>query len=408
MNTVIIGAGAAGLMAAYSAALSHDKVTIFEKNEKVGKKLFITGKGRCNVTNASDAENFFSNVNRNPKFLYSAFYGFDNNCVMDFFESNGCPLKVERGNRVFPASDHSSDIIKALEKAVLNQGVNIVLNTPVEKILSENGAVTGVLLKNGKRVFADKVILATGGISYPLTGSTGDGYEFSQNLGHTIMEPKASLIPLTCEDIWVSSLMGLSLKNVELSLVDEKGKKIFSEIGEMLFTHFGISGPLVLSLSAYYQNCKDLGKKVSVSLDLKPGLDFETLDKRILRDFEENNNKVFKNSLDNLLPQRLIPVVIDKCGTDPLKKVNLITREERKRLVETLKNFSFDIKGTRPVEEAIITRGGVNVKEINSSTMESKLVKGLYFAGEIIDCDAMTGGYNLQIAWSTGYLAGLE
>lgn len=406
MKVVVIGAGAAGLMAAYSASLCNDEVTILEKNEKIGKKIFITGKGRCNVTNASDADVFFNNLNRNPKFMYSAFYSFDNQAVMDFFESGGCELKVERGNRVFPVSDHSSDIIRVLNNKVKENGVKIVLNTEVIDIETNNGQVVAVVTKD-KFYPADKVILATGGASYPLTGSTGDGYKFAKKLGHTIVDPKASLIPFVTDDAWIPDLMGLSLKNVELTLMSGK-KKLFNELGEMLFTHFGISGPLVLSASAYYQNACDKNLDVECIIDLKPALDYETLDARIRRDFDEVKNKIFKNSLDGLLPQRLIPVIIEKSGIDPMKKVNEISKEERQKLGYVMKNLDINITGVRPINEAIITRGGINVKEINASTMESKLVNGLFFAGEIIDVDAMTGGYNLQVAWSTGYLAGLN
>ncbi|MCQ2524945.1 MAG: NAD(P)/FAD-dependent oxidoreductase [Lachnospiraceae bacterium] len=406
MKVVVIGGGAAGLMAAYSASLCGDEVTILEKNEKVGKKIFITGKGRCNVTNASDADVFFNNLNRNPKFMYSAFYSFDNNAVMDFFESGGCPLKVERGNRVFPVSDHSSDIIKVLSDKVKENGVKVVLNTSVKSIETKDGAVTKVKVK-GKDYLADKAILATGGASYPLTGSTGDGYEMAKALGHSVIEPKASLIPFVTDDAWIPDLMGLSLKNVELKLISGK-KTLFSELGEMLFTHFGISGPLVLSASAYYQNACDKNQSVECVIDLKPALDYDTLDLRIRRDFEQAKNKIFKNSLDELLPQRLIPVIVEKSGIDPMKKVNEISKEERLKLGYVMKNLDISITGVRPINEAIITRGGINVKEIDASSMESKLVRGLFFAGEIIDVDAMTGGYNLQVAWSTGFLAGLN
>lgn len=405
MKVLIVGGGAAGMMAAVHASeLSYD-VTILEKNEKLGKKIYITGKGRCNVTNNSDIEVVFKNINKNPKFMYSALYGYDNSRVYSFFEDNGCPLKVERGERVFPVSDHASDIIKALSTVLNRQKVKIRLNCAAKDILTEDNKVTGVLLDNGEKVFADKVILATGGLSYPTTGSDGDGYKFAKRLGHTIVDTRPSLVPLETGETWVPMLQGLSLKNVELSLISD-GKVVYKELGEMIFTHFGISGPLVLSASSYYDTEVSKNKNVTIFLDLKPGLDEETLDKRILRDFEKNQNRQFKNSLDELLPSKLIPVIIELSKIDPYKQVNEVTREERKTLLSLLKKLTVTPVGTRPIAEAIITRGGINVKEINASTMESKIVKDLYFAGEMIDVDAMTGGFNLQIAWSTGYLAG--
>ncbi len=420
-KVVIIGGGAAGMMAAKAAADSGAKVTIYEKNEKLGKKLFITGKGRCNVTNAGDMENLFANVMTNEKFLYSAFYTYDNQMVMDFLEKAGCPLKVERGDRVFPVSDHSSDVIAAFQRELRKRDVEIVLNQGVKEVLWKNASdcsaaeggkdtekqelptVMGVLLENGKKIMADSVIVATGGISYASTGSTGDGYRFAENAGHKIVECKPSLVPFNVKEDWCKDAMGVSLKNVSLRLVCGK-KEIYNGFGEMLITHFGISGPLALSASSFYVS-KAKGETLGF-IDLKPALDAEQLDKRILRDFEEYKNKQFKNSLNHLFPQKLIPVMIQLSGIDPEKKVNEITKEERKAFVELIKNVPMTIAGVRDFKEAIITKGGVHVKEINPSTMESKKMSGLYFAGEVLDLDALTGGYNLQIAWSTGYLAG--
>jgi len=409
---IVIGGGAAGMMAAIAAADTGAQVTVFEKNEKLGKKLFITGKGRCNVTNAGDMENLFANVMTNEKFLYSAFYTYDNQAVMNFLEKAGCPLKVERGDRVFPVSDHSSDVIVALSRELKKRNVKIELNTCVKGVLVEQGSdseehpkVTGVLLENGKKITADKVIVATGGISYASTGSTGDGYRFASKSGHKVTECKPSLVPFNVKESWCKDAMGVSLKNVSLRLVCGK-KEIYNGFGEMLITHFGISGPLALSASSYYVS-KAKGETLAY-IDLKPALDAELLDKRVLRDFEEAKNKQFKNSLNHLFPQKLIPVMIDLSGIDPEKKVNIISKEERKRFVDLIKNLPLTITGVRDFKEAIITKGGVSVKDVNPSTMESKKVKGLYFAGEVLDLDALTGGYNLQIAWSTGYLAGVN
>ena len=420
-KVIVIGGGAAGMMAAVAAADAGAKVTIYEHNEKLGKKLFITGKGRCNVTNAGDMENLFANVMTNEKFLYSAFYTYDNQAVMDFIEKAGCPLKVERGDRVFPVSDHSSDIIAAFTRELKKRGVQIVLNTGVKELLveaeadksasapakaNENGSrIKGVLLTNGRRDMADSVIVATGGISYASTGSTGDGYRFAEDTGHKVTERKPSLVPFNLKDEWCKEAMGVSLKNVSLRMVCGK-KEIYSGFGELLITHFGISGPLVLSASSYYVS-KAKGETM-LYLDLKPALTTEQLDKRVLRDFEESKNKQFRNALNHLFPQKLIPVMIQLSGIDPEKKVNEITKEERKAFVELIKNVPMTIAGVRDFKEAVITKGGVSVKQVNPSTMESKLVSGLYFAGEVLDLDAMTGGYNLQIAWSTGYLAGVN
>lgn len=417
---MVIGGGAAGMMAAVAAAENkNNKVTLLEKNEKLGKKLFITGKGRCNVTNEADMEAFFANVCTNEKFLYSAFYQYDNQSVMSFLEKAGCPLKVERGERVFPVSDHSSDVISAFGRELKKAGVEICLNTEVTELLTEAGfaeadhgetpcaevppAIAGVKLANGKILKADAVIVCTGGVSYPGTGSTGDGHHFAEATGHRIIECRPALVPLETAEGWCRDLMGLSLRNVGLRMVSGK-KEIYHGFGEMLFTHFGVSGPLVLSASSFY--AKQKKGDVKLYLDLKPALDEEQLDKRLLRDFEENKNKQFKNSLGGLFPARLIPVMIALSGIHPDKKVNEITREERRGFVSLIKNLPLTVTKTRSFAEAIITQGGVSVKDVNPSTMESKKVKGLYFAGEVLDLDAMTGGFNLQIAWSTGHLAG--
>ena len=391
------------MMAAVAAADQGSKVLLLEKNEKLGKKLFITGKGRCNVTNAGDMENLFANVMTNEKFLYSAFYTYDNNMVMDFLEKAGCPLKVERGDRVFPVSDHSSDVIAAFQRELKKRNVEIRLNTEVKELMTEESRAMGVLLSNGKKEYADAVIIATGGISYASTGSTGDGYRFARKVGHKVVDCKPSLVPFNMKEDWCKEAMGVSLKNVSLTLKCGK-KEIYSGFGEMLITHFGISGPLALSASSYYVS-KAKGDCMCY-LDLKPALTLEQLDKRVLRDFEESKNKQFRNALSHLFPSKLIPVMVKLSGIDPEKKVNEITKEERKSFVELIKNIPLTIDGVRDFKEAIITKGGVSVKEVNPSTMESKVLCGLYFAGEVLDVDALTGGYNLQIAWSTGYLAG--
>ncbi len=418
-HIIVVGGGAAGMMAAISAARSGADVTLLEKNEKTGKKIFITGKGRCNLTNACAQEDFFENVISNGKFLYSAFYRMDNRAVMDFFENAGCRLKVERGERVFPISDHSSDVISALNRQMAKERVKVCLNTCVEEILTESdlaedgkeknqyrGRVKGVRLSDGRRMEADAVILATGGKSYDATGSTGDGYSFAGALGHTVKEIKPALVPFTVKEGWCMEMQGLALKNVSVQLKKDK-KKIYEGFGEMLFTHFGVSGPLILSASSYYVR-KYAGTSVLLTIDLKPALTREQLDKRLLRDFEENKNRQFKNALDGLLPTKMISVIIRLSGISQEKRVNEITREERSDLIECLKNLTLTVTGTRGFQEAIITQGGIHVKEINPSTMESKLVSGLYIAGEVLDLDAVTGGFNLQIAWSTGYLAGVS
>lgn len=404
---VIVGGGAAGLLAAYSAALKYGKsaaITVIEKNERPARKLMITGKGRCNVTNNCGVDTLIANVPKNGKFLFSAFSGFDSGDTMRLFESLGVPLKTERGNRVFPVSDKALDIVDALVGAVKKSGVKLVRGVAV-KIIVSDGAVIGVKTEDGEIYPADSVILATGGMSYPLTGSTGDGYKMARELSHTVTELKPSLVPLTVHEGFCSRLAGLTLKNVTLSVFEEgKKKPVFSELGEMLFTHFGISGPLTLSASAHMRK---MGKAAYTAyIDLKPALSEDQLDSRILRDFEGEKNKDFANSLDKLLPKSIIPVIIALSGIEPTLKVNQITREMRAALCKVIKALPLHITGFRPIEEAIITGGGISVKEINPSTMESKLVKGLYFAGEIIDADAYTGGFNLQIAFSTGYAAG--
>ncbi len=397
----VIGGGPAGIMAAYAAAANGRSAMLFEKNEKLGKKLYITGKGRCNITNAAPIEDFFDNVVSNGVFLYSAFYTLTNSQLIELMGRHGLETKTERGGRVFPASDKSSDVIKTLTKALGGAGAALRLNSRIEGLIIEDNMVKGVVC-DAKDMPFDSVIIATGGLSYPSTGSTGDGYRFALEAGHSITEPAASLVGVdTNED--VRELAGLTLKNVSLSLICG-GKTVYAEQGEMLFTHTGVSGPLVLSASAHMQS----GKNYELSVDLKPALDYKTLDARLLRDLTERSNKDLVNVLGGLLPSKLISFVAARTGIDADKKAHSITKEERARLAETLKCLRFCVKGKRPIEEAVITRGGVNVKEIDPSTMQSKLVKGLYFAGEVIDVDALTGGYNLQIAFSTGFLAGIS
>ncbi len=408
-HIVVIGGGAAGMMAAISAAKQGARVTLLEKNEKTGKKIYITGKGRCNLTNACESEKFFDHIISNGKFMYSAFYQMDNQAVVRFFEEAGCKCKEERGERVFPVTDHSSDVIAALNRQMAKANVKVLLRTGVKSLIIDsdeenNKKVTGVLLENGTTIHADAVIMATGGKSYEATGSTGDGYRFAKEAGHTIKEVKPALVPLTVQENWCTQMQGLSLKNVSVVLSNGK-KKIYEGFGEMLFTHFGVSGPLILSASSYYVK-KYLETPVMLSVDLKPALTKEQLDKRLLKDFEENKNKQFKNSLDGLLPSKMIPVIIMLSGISPEKRINEITREERSKLVDLLKSLTMTVNGVRGFQEAIVTQGGVHVKEVNPSTMESKIVKDLYFAGEVLDLDAVTGGFNLQIAWSTGSLAG--
>ncbi|MCM1086823.1 MAG: NAD(P)/FAD-dependent oxidoreductase [Muribaculaceae bacterium] len=408
-KVVIVGGGAAGMMAAYGAACQGHRTILLEQNEKLGKKLFITGKGRCNVTNACDMDKLFENVVSNPKFLYSAFYGFDNRRMMALLEEAGCPLKIERGDRVFPVSDHSSDVIAAMQRLLKAKQVEVRLHTKVDKLWLEEEetgvlSVQGIYLADGRKEQADAVVLATGGLSYPATGAGGDGYTMAKAAGHQLKECNPSLVPFEVSETWYNSLQGLSLKNVSLTMYEGK-KKRYQGFGEMLFTHFGVSGPLVLSASSFYGKCKRK-EDVFCEVDLKPALSEEQLDKRILRDFLENQNRQFKNALSDLFPAKLIPVMVTLSGILADKKVNEITRQERGNLTHLTKHLVFHVMGTRGFEEAIITQGGVHVKEVNPSTMESKLAKGLYFAGEVLDLDAMTGGFNLQIAWSTGYLAG--
>ena len=403
-KVIVIGGGAAGMMAACMAAVEGAHVTLLEKNEKTGKKIYITGKGRCNLTNACQREEFLENVITNPKFLYSAFAQLDNQAVMNFFEKAGCRLKTERGDRVFPVSDHSSDVIAALNGELKKNRVQVMLHTEVSELLLEEGSIKGVLLSDGKKLHADAVIIATGGRSYEGTGSTGDGYRFAKQAGHTIKDLRPSLVPFVVKEEWCKKLQGLSLKNVAVTLKKEK-KKIYEGFGEMLFTHFGVSGPLILSASSFY-TAKYNGQDALLTIDLKPAMDREQLDKRILRDFEENAGKQFKNALDKLLPAKLIPVMVELSGIDPHKKTNEVTKKERSRLLELFKELKLTVNGCRGYGEAIITGGGVNVKEIDPKTMGSRLVNGLYFAGEVMDVDALTGGFNLQIAWSTGALAG--
>ncbi len=400
-DVIVIGGGAAGLMAAGTAASMGAKTLLLEKNEKPGKKLFITGKGRCNVTNAAPISDFMEQIPANNRFLYSAFSVFNNEDMRSFLHRAGVPTKVERGGRVFPESDKSSDVLRALSDYA---GASLRLKTKVTALIIENGRVCGVKTADGKRISAKAVIVATGGLSYPQTGSDGDGYRFAEGAGHTIVPPKASLVPLETKENWAKELMGLSLKNVSLSAFDQKNSIIYEENGEMLFTHFGISGPMVLSASAHMRDFAN--NRYRVEIDLKPALDEEKLDARILRDFSDTKNKDFINSLDKLLPQKLIPVIVELSGIDPRKKVNEITRAERLSFVSLLKHLPLTVTKPRPIAEAIITAGGISTKEIAPKTMESKLVSGLYFAGEVIDVDAYTGGYNLQIAFSTGYLAG--
>lgn len=411
MKVVVIGGGPAGMMSAISAAKSGDKVVLLEKNNILGKKILITGKGRCNITSSLDIDDFINNIPGNGRFLYSAFENFDNKDIIELLKKEGVSVKEERGNRYFPTSDRAEDVRMALERETKKAGVDVKLNSKVCGIEIEDSRVKSVVLENGK-IDADKIILATGGKSYPLTGSNGDGYKIAEELGHTIKDVRGSLVPLIAEKSVCSKMQGLSLRNVGIVLYDvEKDKKIYSDFGEMLFTHFGVSGPTILSGSAHLLRYKDVDKKISngkivLKIDLKPALSFEQLDARILRDFTEVKNKQFKNSLDKLLPKKMIDVVIDKSKIDPEKHVNEITREERMNLIKLLKCFEIRIDGFRPVDEAIVTAGGISVKEINPKTMESKIVSGLYFAGEIIDVDAYTGGFNLQIAYSTGFTAG--
>ena len=400
-DVIVIGGGAAGMMAAGKCAEKGKGVLVIERNGSLGKKLRITGKGRCNLTNNCPPEDIFENIISGKKFLMSAIYKFNSWDTMALFEELGVPLKTERGNRVFPQSDSAVDIVAAL-KNYMAQGNVKVMQDRVVSVIASDGNVSGVVTESGRKISAKTVILATGGKSYPVTGSTGDGYKIAQKLGHTITDIKPSLVPINTSEDWIKKLQGLSLKNVMLSVYDGN-KKVFSEMGEMLFTHFGVSGPLVLSASCHMDGLPD--KKYKMSVDLKPALDEKTLDSRILRDFEKNLNKDFINSLSELLPSKLIPVIVELSGIDPRAKTNQVTREERKKLCSLLKTLEFHAQSMRPVSEAIVTAGGINTAEINPSTMESKVVKGLYFAGEIMDVHAYTGGFNLQIAFATANLA---
>ena len=405
-KVLVIGGGAAGMMAAITAAANGGEVLLLEKNEKLGKKLFITGKGRCNITNAADTEDLFSAIVSNPKFLYSSFYSFTNSQVIDFFEGLGVKTKIERGGRVFPASDHSSDVIRALEREMEQLGVEIYLQAEVKELILKEHVIKGVVLTSGKKLYADTVIVATGGISYPSTGSTGDGYRFAKACGHQVTEILPSLVPMEVKEWYAKELMGLSLRNIEICVTDGK-KKLYQEFGEMLFTHYGVTGPVILSASSIVGK-KLKEKELTLHIDLKPALSEEQLDKRVLREFETNHNRQFKNAVDSLFPSKLRPVIVELSGIPEEKKVHEITKEERLHFVRLIKDFSMTLTGLRGYKEAIITKGGVSVKEIDPSTMESKLVKGLFFAGEVLDLDAVTGGYNLQIAWSKGYLAGMN
>ena len=404
-EVIIIGGGAAGLMAAVSAAQSGAKVTLLERNEKLGKKIYITGKGRCNATNACDAQAFMKNVVKNPRFLFSALNALAPSDLMQFLEDNGCPVVVERGDRVFPESQKASDVTRAFEKALRRLNVNVRLHCRVLSIDARDGQVTGVTLENGTKMHADAVIVCTGGQSYVSTGSTGDGWKWLSSLGHTVFPPLPSLVGLTSDEKWVCDLQGLSLKNVRLTLTRGK-KKLYTELGEMLCTHFGVSGPLILSTSAYITELAP--EDVTISIDLKPGLNAQQLDARIQRDIAESPKKQLGNLLCGLFPARLAEAMAQLCQLDPNRAANTLTREERARLVETTQHLVIPVSGTRSLNEAIVTRGGVSVKEIDPSTMESRLVKGLYVAGELLDVDALTGGFNLHIAFSTGFVAGRE
>lgn len=402
MKTVaIIGGGPAGMIAAGTAARNGMKVFLIDKNRNLGKKLRITGKGRCNITNNADISDFFSQIPVNHKFLYSALYSFTNEDIIRLIEEQGVKTKVERGGRVFPESDSAHDVADALKRYALVQNV-VWIKDEVTKIEAKNGRITGVRLKK-RELECEAVILATGGMSYPLTGSDGSGYRLAEKLGHSIVKPKPSLIPVVTKEKWVSELSGLTLKNVELSAYNKSGKKLYSDFGEMIFTHFGISGPIVLSASAHLKNYEK--EKYSLRIDLKPALSEEQLDARIIRDFEKNKKKNLSNGLGELLPKALISVIIRLSGIEPDKEISFVTKEERTKLMNIIKGIPLTFDGFRPLEEAIVTSGGIKVSEINPSTMESKLIEGLYFAGEIIDVDAYTGGYNLQIAWSTAHLA---
>lgn len=399
-NIIVIGAGPAGILAAISAKNDNNRVTIIEKNEKIGKKLYITGKGRCNITNFSDMKNFYSMVNNNPKFMYSAFNNYTNMDILDLLEGYGLKYKVERGGRVFPKSDKSNDVIKTFEKILKDYQIDIILNEKIEYIEKNNDVFNIYSEKNGYE--SDYLIIATGGMTYQATGSTGDGYKFAKNFGHRVTKLSPSLVPMELKFKKIKELQGTSLRNVELSLI-QNDKVIYSEFGEMLFTHFGISGPIVLKASNFI---KESMEDITVSIDLKPKLDMDTLDRRIQRDFLKYNNKNIENGLGDLLIKKMIPVILERSNIDPFKKINQISKEERENLAYNIKNLKFKFSQLRPINEGIITKGGIEVKELNPKNLESKIIENLYFAGEVIDVDAMTGGYNLQVAYSTGYLAG--
>ena len=404
-DVLIIGGGAAGLMAAGTVSMTGKSVTVLERNDRPARKVMITGKGRCNVTNnCTELDKLIENVPQNGRFLYSAFSNFMPSDTMELFEDMGVPLKTERGGRVFPVSDKAVDIVDALVSFATDDGAQIVKGRAKELII-ENGTVKGAVTYDGEKIFAEKVLIATGGKSYPATGSTGDGYELAKQAGHTVTELKPSLVSLVCHEGFCTDLQGLALKNVSMSVIDSvTNKEIYKDFGEMLFTHFGVSGPMILSAGAHMRNMQRGRYKIYV--DMKPGLSYEQLDARILRDFSENNNKNFINSLGGLLPRKMIPVAVKLSGIKPTEKVNQITKEQRHKFAEVLKKFKITVNDFSPIEEAIVTSGGVKVSEIDPKTMESKIVKNLYFAGEVIDVDAYTGGFNLQIAFSTGYLAG--
>lgn len=402
----VIGGGPSGMVAAGFASSRHKNVKLFEKNNKLGKKLFITGKGRCNITNNTDIENFLDNVTTNKDFLYSALYSFTNTDILSLLSNYNLKTKVERGGRVFPVSNKSSDVIKAFEKFLTEKDVNIILNKEVNKIIYKNGFFV-LEFKDGSNESFDKIIIATGGKSYPVTGSTGDGYRFARYLGHSIIDLKPALVPCEVQENWVKDIQGLTLKNISISAFIDN-KKVYENFGEMLFTHFGITGPIVLTMSNIINIYIEQKRKINFFIDLKPALSLEKLDNRILRDFEKYNNKQVKNGLKDLLPQNLIPIVLKLSGIAEEKSINQITKEERNRLTKTIKNIELNFLKFRPLDEAIVTSGGVSTLEIDPSTMESKLIPGLFFAGEVIDVEALTGGYNLQIAYSTGYLAGIN
>jgi len=410
MNVVVIGAGAAGMIAAITSSKEGNNVTVLEKTGDAGNKLKITGKGRCNLTFEGDFEYFSKNIAVNNKFMYSAYNNFSNKDTINFFNNLGVKTKLERGNRIFLESDNANEVVSALKKELKKNNVNLVYNSNIKKILTEENKVIGVLLDNNTKVPCDKCIIATGGKSYPKTGSTGDGYILAQALGHTVVDIKPALVPLKSNDSICKELQGLTLKNVEIKVLDS-GKCVYTDFGEMLFAHFGLTGPIILSSSSKINRIKDLGSKLKeksiyISIDLKPALSIDVLDKRLQRDFEKYTNKEFKNSLEDLLPQKLIPYIIKESSIDEDKKVHQITKEERLNLCNLLKNLKVNIAGLMAVETGIVTSGGISTKEINPKTMESKIIKGLYFAGEVIDIDAYTGGFNLQIAFSTGYVAG--